>query len=37
MAQAIFAEAVLDDELNVYDRLKLLIAHWASWELKNRE
>ncbi|MDR0375758.1 MAG: MFS transporter, partial [Treponema sp.] len=28
MAQAIFAEAVLDDELNVYDRLKLLIAHW---------
>ncbi|MDR0706271.1 MAG: MFS transporter [Treponema sp.] len=36
-AQAIFAEAILDDELNVYDRLKLLIVHWASHELRNQE
>ncbi|MDR0557445.1 MAG: MFS transporter [Treponema sp.] len=37
VVQAIFAEAVLDDELNVYEQLRLLIVHWASQELKNWE
>jgi MFS family permease len=35
IAQAILAEAVLDDELNVYEQLRLLVVHWASRELKN--
>ncbi|MDR2782350.1 MAG: MFS transporter [Treponema sp.] len=37
IAQTIFAESVLDDELNVYEQLRLLIVHWASRELKNWE
>jgi MFS family permease len=37
LAQGIFAEAVLDDELAVYDRLRLLIAHWAAEELRRQE
>ncbi|MDR2793594.1 MAG: MFS transporter [Treponema sp.] len=35
IAQSIFAEAIFDDELNGYERLKLLIVHWASRELRN--
>ncbi|MDR2193044.1 MAG: MFS transporter [Treponema sp.] len=37
IAQSIFAESVFDDELNGYERLKLLIVHWASQELKHWE
>jgi HEAT repeat protein len=32
--QVIMSEAVLDDDLSAHDRLKLLIAHWASHELR---
>jgi MFS family permease len=31
----IFAEAVLDNELAVYNRLRLLICHWASRKLRD--
>jgi HEAT repeat protein len=34
IAQIIMAESVLDDELSAYDRLRLLIVHWASHELR---
>jgi hypothetical protein len=34
IVQVILSEAVLDDELASYDRLRLLIVHWAARELK---
>jgi MFS family permease len=34
LAQIIFSEAVLDDELAAYSRLRLLICHWASRKLR---
>ncbi|MDR3139018.1 MAG: MFS transporter [Treponema sp.] len=33
--QVVLSEAVLDDELVSYDRLRLLIVHWAAQELKT--
>jgi MFS family permease len=35
IAQTLFAEAVFDDELNIYDRLRLFIVHWAAQELRQ--
>jgi hypothetical protein len=32
--QIILSEAVLDNELAAYNRLRLLICHWASWKLR---
>ncbi|MCL2441171.1 MAG: MFS transporter [Treponema sp.] len=32
--RSVFSEAVLDEDLNVYDVLRLLIIHWASQELR---
>jgi MFS family permease len=32
--QIVLSEAVLDDELVVFNRLKLLISHWAAHELR---
>ena len=32
--RSIFSQTVLDDELNSYDCLRLLIIHWAAQELK---
>jgi MFS family permease len=34
IAQSVLAEAVLDDELIAFTRLKLLIIHWAAHELR---
>ncbi|MDR1949007.1 MAG: MFS transporter, partial [Spirochaetaceae bacterium] len=34
MVQLILSEAILDDELNAHNRLRLLIAHWAARELR---
>jgi MFS family permease len=31
----VLSEAVLDDELAAYTRLRLLICHWASWKLRE--
>jgi hypothetical protein len=31
----VLAEAVLDDELNAYSRLRLLASHWAAWKLRQ--
>ncbi|MDR0451407.1 MAG: MFS transporter [Treponema sp.] len=33
--QIILSEAVLDDDLAAYNRLRLLICHWASWKLRE--
>jgi HEAT repeat protein len=30
----VLSEAILDDELNSYDRLRLLVVHWAARELR---
>jgi HEAT repeat protein len=35
IARSIFAEAIFDSDLNNYDRLRLLIVHWASQELRK--
>jgi hypothetical protein len=35
LVQIIFSEAVLDDELAAYNRLRLLICHWASRKLRD--
>jgi len=32
--KAVLAEAAVDEELSVYDRLRLLIVHWAAHELR---
>jgi len=32
--KSVFCETVLDDKLNVYDSLRLLIVHWAAQELR---
>jgi MFS family permease len=34
IAQIVLAEAALDDELSAHNRLRLLIVHWAAWELR---
>jgi HEAT repeat protein len=34
MIQSIFSEVVLDDELAAYNRLRLLVCHWAVWNLR---
>jgi HEAT repeat protein len=34
VAQLVLSETVLDDELSSHDRLRLLIVHWASHELR---
>jgi hypothetical protein len=34
IAQVVLAEAALDDELSAHNRLRLLIVHWAAWELR---
>jgi len=34
VAQIVLSEAVLDDELMIYQRLRLLITHWAAHELR---
>jgi MFS family permease len=34
IVQVVLSEAVLDDELNSHNRLKLLIVHWTAHELK---
>jgi hypothetical protein len=34
LVKVILSEAVLDDELISYDRLRLLISHWAARELR---
>jgi hypothetical protein len=33
--QVVLAEAILDDELNSYDRLRLLVVHWAAHKLRS--
>jgi len=34
VSQIVLAEAVLDDELMIYQRLRLLITHWAAHEFR---
>ncbi|MDR2534894.1 MAG: MFS transporter [Treponema sp.] len=34
IAQSVLAEVILDDELNKYERLRLLIVHWGAHELR---
>ncbi|MDR0568026.1 MAG: MFS transporter [Spirochaetaceae bacterium] len=34
ISQSVLSEVVLDSDLTVYDRLKLLIVHWASQQLR---
>jgi MFS family permease len=35
IVQIVLSEAVLDDELSAHDRLRLLIVHWAAYELRQ--
>jgi MFS family permease len=35
IAQAVLAEAALDDELAAHNRLRLLITHWAAYQLRE--
>ena len=34
IAQAVFSEALLDDELSSFGRLHLLISHWGAWHIR---
>jgi predicted MFS family arabinose efflux permease/HEAT repeat protein len=34
VAQAIFPETLLDDEMSSYQRLQLLIIHWATYQIR---
>ena len=34
IAQAVFPEALLDDEMSSYKRLHLLIIHWAAYQIR---
>jgi hypothetical protein len=34
VAQIIFPETLLDNELASHERLHLLIAHWAAWQIR---
>jgi MFS family permease len=35
IAQTVLSEAVLDDELSAHNRLRLLIIHWAAYQLRG--
>jgi hypothetical protein len=35
VSQMVLAEAVLDDEINTYARLRLLVSHWTAWKLRQ--
>ena len=35
IAQTVFSEVLLDDELVSHKRLHLLIAHWAAWHIRS--
>jgi hypothetical protein len=35
VAQAIFPEILLDSEMSSYERLHLLIIHWATYQIRN--
>ena len=34
IAQSVFSEALLDDELSSFRRLHLLISHWGAWHIR---
>jgi HEAT repeat protein len=34
VSQAVLAEVVLDDEITVHARLRLLVSHWTAWKLR---
>jgi MFS family permease len=34
VAKSVLSEAAIDEELSVYDRMRLLIVHWAAQELR---
>jgi hypothetical protein len=35
IAQVVFPEILLDDEMASYKRLHLLIIHWATYQIRN--